>query len=221
LRQRRAKRTRRPRRGRARKTGAMVMSGFTRYPGPFRVPLNQSIIFQLRNVVALSTSGAGGIAAFIPADPSATLGTQLGSVAIFPEWTSINTLFQQVRIKQLEVTLQPQQLDETKGDIVSSMVIGGNLQTALTPSSYNFVADNSDSQEWSPLNDTGGRGRYHAIKWPNNIPYANVTSPAPSSGGNFAGGCCGSIQFFASALPVSSAICTIKIVGTYQFKCRT
>jgi hypothetical protein len=195
----------------------------TKLPAPRIVPLGQSMIIQLRGALTLSTDGSGNIKSYLVADPSSTTSTSFGTATQFGEWSALTSFFAQVRIKQFEVYLAPTYHDETKGDDFPSMYISGSLVPNISaPTTANQVADNGDSQLWNPFTDKSGRTRYHAVRQPSkNLAWASVSTPSPGFSGGVASGCPGAILFWMTGGPISVAIATVLVVGTYQLRSRT
>jgi hypothetical protein len=183
------------------------------------MPLNQSVMIQLRNIAIGSTNGSGVIAGVIPCDPSSTLSATFGSNPLFPEWSDWSALFQHVKCVQLEVKLLAQTSDEVKGDVNRGLVVAGNLQNITVPSNYGSVADNGDSQIWNPLQDQSSRGLYHAIRHRSSIEWASSSTPSPSSIQYV--GCPGGIAIYGDTLPASLGIILLHITGTYKVSSRT
>jgi len=204
--------------GTGRQSGT-VLSNYHHYPGPIQMPPSQSIMIQLRNGFAGISNGAGVFGAVIPCDPSLTLSSAFGSVALFPEWTDWLALFGNVKCVQLEVKILPQSIDEVKGDTPGVLNMASNLQTTTTPTTAQSVADNSDSQIWNMLSDSTGTGRYHALRHKRSLIFASTSSPVPSS--NTYGGCPGGIAFYANGLPINTGVIYVHVVGTYVLMNRT
>jgi len=202
--------------GKKRKT---TMSNHRRYPAPIQFELKQGFMVQMRNLVSMTTDGSGVLAGVVPCNPNATLSSAFGSVAIFSEWTNWAALFASVKCVQLEVICKSKYV-ETKGDVPGVVVIGGNIQQGGSfPSTYATAADNTDSQTWNITNDTSGRGVYHAIRHLKKLMPAATNDPDPT--GDAYIGCPGGIAFYGNALPITTSMMTVHIVGTYVVYSRT
>jgi hypothetical protein len=134
------------------------------------MPTSQQVIFQLRNVLTLSSDGSGHVHTYLAFDPSATTQSNFGTVAIFPDYTDITALFQRVKLLQFEVTMTPMLLDDVKGDSLLPLIIGSVASgTPSAPSSATTVSDNGDSLMWNPLRDYSGVAKYISRRisvWP-------------------------------------------------------
>lgn len=195
-----------------------ILSNFTRFPAPISIPVKKSIMFQMRNYVAMSSDGSGVIAGIIPGNPNATLSSAFGSVALYPEWTNVAALFAGVEIVQLEVVIIPKYV-ETKGDVPGNVIVGTQFIVAGSfPNTYQTAADNQDSQSISITNDTSGRGTYHAMRWPRKPPSA-TNDPDPT--GDSLIGAPGGISIYGSGMPITTSLIGIKIVGTYRLYARS
>jgi len=124
--------------------------------------------------------------------------------------------FFEVKLVQLEVIIIPEYQDEVKNASQNALAIGGAQNNLVTPTTYQNVIDNGDSQSYSFLTDTSGKGRYHAIK-PRAVQYASISTPNP---GNSLG-CPGCIQLYSSGLPNSTHMFNIQVTGFYCFRSRT
>jgi hypothetical protein len=196
----------------------LIRSGYQLYPGPFRIPLSNSITLQLKSIVIGSTDSSGVFAAAVPCDPSATLSARLGGNAIFDEWTTIKALFSHVKCLQLEVVLRPCYV-ETKGDTVNNVAISGNLMIfTSTPTGFATVIDNADSQSYAATLDTANHGCYHAIRHKKSLLWGSVNGPTVTDSYI---GCPGGIQMYSSSLPTSTNFLNVMITGTYQFANRS
>jgi hypothetical protein len=206
--------------GRGRRSGKerkMVLSDGNLVPSPQRTPTSKSWVIPINGFTALTTSGAGTISGFLPCDPSATLSAPFSSGVMFPEWTSLATLFGQVRLVQMELRLTPCGVDETKGDVTNPLAYSPVQATASAPSSYQAVMDNAGSSLWNCLTDTSGKTRYTSIRGRGNI-FASTSSPAPST--SIYAGCPGGFGFYLTPTPVSTQICLIAIKAVYEFRDR-
>lgn len=195
----------------------MVRSDGNLIPAPRRAPTSQIWTLTINGFTALTTSGAGTISGFLPCDPSVTLSAPFSSGVMFPEWTSIATLFGRVRLVQMELRLTPTENDEVKGDVNNPLAYSPVQATASAPSSYQAVMDNACSVLWNYYSDTSGRTRYTAIRGIGNV-FASTSNPAPSTSIN--AGCPGGFGFYLTPSPVSTQICLIAIKATYQFQDR-
>jgi len=189
-------------------------------PGPMKVPAQKIFNTQLANMVPMLTDGAGKLASYISFDPSSTTTAYFGGIALFPEWSALLALFNEVKIKQFEISMCRSYLDETKGDnyypIAYASVASGILGA---PSSYQGVADNGDAQMWSIMTDHSGKNRFASVKT-RQLAWATVTTPNPGSTNGIAAGCPGSFVFYASGLPASVNIGYVRIRGLYSFRNR-
>lgn len=199
------------------RSSAPVMSEYRRYPGPIEIPLNQSYMIQLRGFFGATTDGSGNIAGMIPCDPSATLSSVFGSVAMFNQWSSWVVLFRNIKCVAFEVKMLPCYTDEVKGDIAHALIVSGNLQAQITASNYGGLSDNTDSQLYNPTLDTASKGLYHSIRHRKSLQWADVNTPVP---GGYAG-CPGSISFYGAGFPASTQLVLIHVTGTYLLSNRT
>lgn len=226
------RRNRRQYRRKSRRTGATgtaptarvitqrpVFSHFTAYPGPMIVRPSTKYVFQFRNVVSAVSNGSGVCAGVIPCDPSVTLSATFQSVVLFTEWSAITAFFGRIKCRQLECTLTPETTNETKGDTTANLVIASNLMANTVPSSYQTVADNADSQQWPLFTDLSGRGIYHSMRHQRSLVPASTGTPFPNT--NIYAGTPGGIAIYGAGFPISSTLCLIRIVGTYELSQRT
>ena len=196
-----------------------VMSGHQRLPGPINVPMSQAVMLTFRQQQALTSNSSGVIAVFISCDPSAaTVAPLVVSSALFNDWSSVFQLFKQVKCVQFDLRIEPTASNETKGDFVPNLAISGSLTTSSTPSTYQSVVDNQDSQIYPILKDQSGKGRYHAIRHTRQLEWASTASPAPST--SIYAGCPGGIGIYGDTFPVSSTIASLLITGTYLLRVR-
>jgi len=198
-----------------------VTSGYGRYPSPISKPLNQAIVFQFRNLIAVTSNGSAVVSGTIPCDPSAILAAPFAAGAMFPEWASnIQPLFSSVKCIQLECFFQPSTVDEVKGDSTLGVAIAGNLTSiANFAISYLATMDNGDSQDWNPMLDTSGRGRYHAIRHRKSLLWGGTATPASSAA--IYAGAPGGIGVYGSFPAINSQVFTIRVVGTYLLSSRS
>jgi len=174
-------------------------------------------LIQLRNIFSGVSNGSGLLAGSIPFDPSVTLGSPFGSVAIFDEWKSVAALFGRIKLKEFTISMTPAYIDETKGDTFGLMALCSNASgTIVTPSTYDQIADNADSVIWNPIRDQSGVAKVHSFR-PRGLGWASTATP----GGVTGLGCPGQFLILASSLPNSSTILTFKLVGTYLVDNRT
>jgi hypothetical protein len=192
------------------------MNGGRRYPGPITIPLNQVVTVQLCGTAALLSNGSGVIAGVIPCDPTTTLSAPFTSGVMFPQFSSWNLLFSQVKCVQLDVVIVPATVDEVKGDVDAVLAIAGQLSNTTTPSSYADLNNNSDSQTYPVLLDTRGLGRYHSIRHTQDLLWASSVSPVPTP--SLYAGCPGGIGLYGSGFPLSSSIGSLRITGTYRLR---
>jgi hypothetical protein len=202
------------------KGGAKTLrSGIRNYPAPHIVSLNQSHVFQLKNLITVTANGSGVIAGMIPCDPSATLAAPFASGAMFNEWTNIATLFSAIKCIQLECHFEPSSSDEVKGDSSIGIAIAGNLTSISNfATSYLATVDNADSQRWNPILDTSGRGRYHSIRHRPSLNWGGTATPA-SSAAVYAGAVGGIGMYGSTAVNLQAF--TILVVGTYLLSNRS
>lgn len=207
------------RQGKRSQGGKSVRSGSRNYPAPITIPLNDSKVFQFRNLITVTSNGSGVVAGMIPCDPSATLAAPFASGALFNEWSTVATLFSAIKCVQLECQFEPSSSDEVKGDSSIGFAIAGNL-TAISnfATSYLATVDNADSQRWNPVLDTSGRGRYHAIRHRPSLNWGGTATPA-SSAAVYAGAV-GGIGMYGSTA-ISLQVFTILVVGTYVLSNRS
>jgi len=207
--------------GRGRRSGQrknkMVQADGNLVPAPHRSPTSQTWLIPINGFTALTTSGAGTVSGFLPADPSVTLSAPFSSGVMFPEWSSLATLFGRVRLVQMELRMTPCGVDETKGDVTNPLAYSPVQATASAPSSYQAVMDNAGSSLWNVLTDTSGKTRYTALRGIGNV-FASTSSPAPSTSIN--AGCPGGFGFYFTPTPVSTQLCLIAIKAIYQFQDR-
>jgi len=190
----------------------------TKMPLPMRKPTSQKITLSFTNYLTATSDGSGNINSYIAFDPSATTTGTFGTVAQFPEFKSYVTgLFARVKVKQFEIYLTPNVIDDLKGDSLQGLAIASTTTGALaTPGSYSTVIDNGDSVLWPTVRDYSGQAKYFACRV-RGIGWGPVGSP----GGTTAYGCPGSILFYgAFGGFTATVIFSVKIVGTYVFDTR-
>jgi len=192
----------------------LLASGTNKYPAPKRYVGASTIVFQFRNLITVTSNGSAIISGFIPCDPSATLAAPFAPGAMFNEWTSVATLFSQIKCLQLECHFSPASADDVKGDTSIGVVIAGNL-TSISNFATSYVAtmDNVDSQNWNPLMDHSGRGRYHAIRHRPTLAWGGTSTPASSAA--IYAGCVGGIGMYGSFNANATNFFNILVVGTY------
>lgn len=154
----------------------------------------------------------------IPCAPESVLAAPFPAASLFPEYSSISTLYSHIKCIQLEITFMPCTSDEVKGDATIGLVISGNLMRNGAPGSYAGAVDNGDSQSWNPVLDVSGRGRYHAIKHRPSLQW-NVSTTTGNTV-NYSG-CPGGIAMFGSGFLPSTAVFTALVVGSYLVSSRS
>lgn len=190
------------------------------FPSPFRMPPTRQQIFQFRNLITCTSNGSGIISGMIPCDPSATLAAPFAAGAMFNEWSSVATLFSQIKCIQLECWFHANTTDEVKGDIQTGLAMATNITSISNfATSYLATADNADSQLWTSLNDNSGRPRYHALKHRRSLGWGGVATPAASAANYI--GCVGGIGIYGSSYVINTQYFTIKVVGTYRLAQRS
>jgi len=183
--------------------------------------LGRTFTFDLRTSTILGTDGSGDIMVTIPFNPAATLNsTYLSGAAIFPEWTSLANLFSEVKVSKFQVTFTPAISNDSKTGTIGAIAMASSSAAIVpTPTTYNQVEDNGDSQLWPLGLDNSGTGRYHAVDLKVGT-YAGVATPNPGSSTGISAGCPGAIIIFANTLPASAQVGYIRIVGRYIFRGR-
>jgi len=175
---------------------------------------------QFSNAFPCLSDGAGKIASYISFDPSSTTSAYFGSQALFTEWSGYSAMWNEVRVRQFEVSLCRTYIDETKGDNYYPLVFSSQASPILNaPTNYQSVADNGDAQMWPVLSDQSGCSRFISVKM-RQLAWATVTSPNGGSSSGIAAGCPGSILFYAAGFPTSVNIAFVRVRGLYQFRTR-
>jgi len=171
------------------------------------VDLNAVVDFRLALVLTLSTDSSGNLAFSIPVDPSS-------SGSNFPEYSTITTLFNQVRVRSFQCTFAP--VYRSVSNNSQAFVVAGCLDTLGNPTSYTSVVQNADSYLY-PWQSWTTAPYVHKIKY-NPMPvWANVTTPDP--GDNI--GCPGCIIGYSTGLPHSVELLNVLVAGVYEFRSRT
>jgi len=171
------------------------------------VSLNQVYPFRLASHQTFATDGSGKSAFSIFVDPSS-------SGSNFPEYSTIITLFNQVRVRSFEVTFAPAY--RSAGTNSYPLIIAGCLTTLGVPTSFTSVVENADSYLY-PWQSWTGPPYKHKIKYAPKPVWADVTTPDP--GDNV--GCPGCIIGYTDTLPASVDYLSVMIVGIYEFRSRT
>jgi len=185
----------------------------TLVPAPCRRMTTQKITLSFTNYLTATSDGSGNVNSYISFDPTSTTTATFGSVVLFPEFKSyVNNLWSRVKLKQFEIYLNSNVIDDTKGDTLQSLSFATNTTGALAvPNSYATVIDNGDSVLWSPIRDYSGVSKYHACKI-----HGLGWGPVGSPGGTTAYGCPGSYVFYgAFGGFVNTVIFSLKVIGTY------
>jgi len=202
-------RTRRTRRS-DRKLVACNADPQTRVPSPRTIPMNRSLVIQMRQFLTCTTSGTT-LNSYLAFDPSSTTTAAFGSNTLFGEWAYVSALFARVKILQFDISMSPAYIDDTKGDIFDAIAIATTpVGTLANPGAYGTVIDNNDSIIWNPVADKSGVAKFYSYKF-SGLGWGPVGSP----GGTTGLGCPGSMVFFGSSLPLTSVIFSLKVVGTY------
>jgi len=190
----------------------------TRMPMPMRASTSRRMVLTFTNYLTATSDGSGNINTYLAFDPSSTTTGTFGSVALFPEYKSyVTNLFARVKLKQFEIYLTSDMIDDTKGDSLQPLSFASTTTgTLATPGSYATVIDNGDSILWSPIRDYSGVAKYAACR-----PRSLGWGPTGSPGGTTAYGCPGSYVFYgAFGGFITATIFSCKIVGTYVFDTR-
>jgi len=189
-------------------------------PGPMKVPSQRIFNTQLSNMVPMLTDGAGKFASYLSFDPSSTTTSYFGSQALFTEWSAMLSLFNEVKLKQFEISMCRSYLDEVKGDNYYPLSFASVASGILgAPTTYQNVADNGDAQMWPLMSDYSGKSRFASVKV-RQLAWATVTTPNPGSSSGIAAGCPGSFIFYGAGFPASVNIGFCRIRGLYSFRNR-
>lgn len=171
------------------------------------VSLNTVYPFRLATIVTVSSDSTGKVPFSFPADPSS-------SGENFPEYSTIISLFNQVRVRSFEVTFAP--MYKSTSNNTPPFVVAGSLTTLGVPTSYTAIVENADSQlyPWQSWDTPPYR---HKIRYKPKPVWADSITPDP--GDNI--GCPGSIVGYADGLPPSVDVLRVMVVGIYEFRSRT
>jgi hypothetical protein len=175
---------------------------------PF-VDLNTDYRFRLGGHTTLATTG-GVIDTFVACDPSPSGWNS-------PEWSTLSSLFSEFRLIKLSVQFVRANWIASGVATVSNptLLIAGNLGTAIAPGSYAALADNADSKMWSAC-DTSPTGYTHTLSG-KQLGWSQVTTPTTEP---FAGAP-GSIQIYGTFGGSSTAgVVHVLISGIYEFRSR-
>jgi len=210
--------------GRRNRQGGMIAASGqicdTKMPGPMKVPAMRVFNAQLSTMVPILSDGAGKLASYLSFDPSSTTTAYFGGVALFAEWSAMLSLYNEVKLKQFEMSMCRTYLDESKGDNFYPIAFASTSSAILgSPTGYANVSDNGDAQMWPWVTDYSGKCRFISVKM-SQLAWATVTTPNPGSTSGIAAGCPGSFIFYAAGLPASINIGYARIRGWYQFRTR-
>lgn len=170
--------------------------------------LNTPFPFRFAQFTTLQAN-SGGVCAFsIAVDPSSS-GTN------FAEYSTVITLFNQVRVKSFKITIGPVNTPTSLTQTYPG-VVAGCLTTLGNPTSSNAVVENADSVMYAWNNFTMAPFN-HSLKINPKPVWADVTTPDP--GDNI--GCPGCIIGYFEGLPISSDAFRVLIEGVYEFRSRT
>lgn len=172
------------------------------------VSLNAVYPFRLAQLVTVGSDASGNAAFSFPVDPSS-------SGENFAEYSTITTLFNQVRVRSFQCTFAPMYLNASSD--APPFCVAGSLTTLGVPTSYTSVVENADSQLY-PWQAWRIKPYKHAIKFSPKPVWADITTPDP--GDNI--GTPGCIIGYAAGLPASvTNVLKVMIVGIYEFRSRT
>lgn len=163
----------------------------------------------------LSSNGSGVLAGYQNADPSGGS----GSTWTANEWTSMTSMYSQVRLVEMTVWLIPVPPEDTKlaGDISNYLIVSSVLSSvAAAPTTSASVFDNADAKIFTPFTRSSSRPIMFKLRPRGPLNWAVVTTPNP---GSYAG-CPGAIQWYADQLPVSIVCFMLKTEGIYEFRSR-
>jgi len=189
-------------------------------PEPMYISPTRTTTMQFSNILIGVTNGSGIFAGYIPSDPSVTLSSYFSSAVLFTEWATFANFWNEVKVIRFEVQCCRVYTDDLKGDQTGPLAICSiSSPIAVTPTTYQQVGDNGDSQLWNVSQDYSGTNRYHAVKF-RSLAWATITNPNPGSSSGIAAGCPGSIVFYGAALPASTNLFYVKVRGLYRFRTR-
>jgi len=164
--------------------------------------LGRVVPFRFAVVGGLSSDSKGVVSSVVVADPSSQ----------FSEWSSLITLYTQVRIRALRVQIIPA-IGLTQG---YALAVAGSMSSLAAPTAYSTIAENADSV-LIYLGQTGVRGYTHRLKLTRNIEFANTGTPVP---GDYAG-CPGAIQIYGEGFTASATVASTLVEGFYEFRSRS
>lgn len=174
------------------------------------------LVDNLTTPAAQSSNGSGVLAGYQNADPSGGS----GSTWTASEWTTLTSLYSQVRLVKMTVWFMPipPALDsKVAGDISNYLIISSVLSSvASAPTSSAQVHDNADAKIHTLFTTSNPRPIKHVLRPKGKLNWAVVTTPNP---GSYAG-CPGAIQWYSDTLVVSQVQMAIKTEGIYEFRSR-
>jgi len=160
----------------------------------------------LKGFSTMTSTTGSTITAFIPSDPS-------GSGYGFAEWSSLVSLFSEVRI--LRLTIQLVSYNVTTG-ANTPVAVGFNPTTSAAPSNEGAVIQLADSEYWACNADRTNRGLKFDVSFDSRLGFSTTSSVTTTP----YAGCPGSIQIYGSGFGVSTAYFKVLVMGLYQFRGR-
>jgi len=175
---------------------------------------NMTTSFRLGTYLLLNSNTSGQVFGAISSDPSAS------GLNIIEYVSYIQNLYAEVRLVSLRATFMlnsPEVKSLLTGEpmAIAPQTVGG---TTVATSSYSAVLDNPRSRIWNCMQDTSPRGFTCTLIAQRPLNYATTTTPVSLSP---AAGCVGSIVYYGSGYPVSTAgIFFVRVEIVIQCKSR-
>jgi hypothetical protein len=173
------------------------------------VSLNTVYPFRFAKVDTLTSNDSGVLAFSLPVDPSS-------SGQNYAEFSTVASLFNQVRIRSFKVTFGQIIVAELGEQLAYPGVVAGSLTTLGSPTSTTSIVENADSKlyTWASWRV---KPMVHTIRYTTKPVWAETSAPDP--GDNI--GCPGCIMGYFEGLPLSTDTFRILVEGIYEFRTRT
>ncbi len=170
-------------------------------------------IVRLSNVTIHTASGGGNITYAAAASPA---------IVSYSGYPSISPLFDEVKCVALELQVVPKATyapptsgSNTTSTVVPVLACGSLISSSASPASLADVCSAQDARLVNWLT-TESLGHIHHSKYPKDLAFAAVGTPAP---GPYAG-CPGSIRLYGQDFAANAVHLATKVTATFHFRGR-
>jgi hypothetical protein len=159
-------------------------------------------------LLSISSDSKGVAAGVIVTDPTS-------SGQNYAEWSAIQTLFNECRVIRMKCVISPG--DSKFGGDAIPLCLAFNLNITTAPTSATNVLE-KPSHRTLYLGSTSNSGLTMSQSWPRDLPFANTTTPTPSS---LTAGCPGCLGWYADGHTASVKIAWVVCTTWYQVRNRS